>query len=238
MLDLVGAIALAALAVVTTASLVLVSPLVPATRARLLALGAVWLLLVTGLAAAGVFATVGVPAIGVAIVAPLAIAVLRATRDTPARTLALGIPLPALVLANVGRLLGALFLVLHSQGRLPATFALTAGWGDIGVALLAIPVAWLAHRGVAGWRPLTLGWNVVGFVDLVTAVTLGVGSNPRSPVRFIYEEAVPDTLATLPWALIPAFLVPLYLLTHLALFARLWTPSRPLRSRVAAHAGH
>jgi hypothetical protein len=131
--------------------------------------------------------------------------------------------------------LGAFFLVLHEHGRLPRTFALSAGWGDIAVALLAIPVAWLAHRGAPSWRSITLAWNAVAFVDLVAAVTLGIGSTPGSPVRFIYEEAVPGTIGTLPWVLIPAFLVPLYFLTHLAVFARLL---REVPARVALHAGH
>ena len=111
--------------------------------------------------------------------------------------------------------------MLHDQGRLPATFARGAGWGDIAVALLAVPVAWMAARSAPYWRPVTLVCNIVGFVDLITAVTLGVGSTAGSPIQFIVEDAVPGTIATLPWALIPTFLVPIYLLAHLALFARL-----------------
>ena len=137
--------------------------------------------------------------------------------------------------ANVGHILGAFFLVLHEHGRLPPTFAMSAGWGDIAVAVLAIPVAWLAHRRAPSWRSITLAWNVVAFVDLVAAVTLGVASTPGSPVQFIYEDAVPGTIAALPWVLIPGFLVPVYFLTHLALFARLL---REIPARVTLHAGH
>jgi hypothetical protein len=225
MIDIVGAIVLALVALATIAVLVLGSPLEPPARGRLLAVGVFWLAAVAGLGAAGVFTTFGVQAIGVAVVAPLAIALLRAPP----------IPLGLLVLASVGRILGTLFLVLHEQGRLPATFALSAGWGDIAVALLAIPVAWLAHRGAPSWRSITLAWNTLGFVDLVAAVTLGVGSAPGSPVRFIYEDAVPGTIGTLPWVLIPGFLVPLYLLTHLAVFARL---VRDAPARAVLDAGH
>ncbi len=86
--------------------------------------------------------------------------------------------------------------------------------------LLAIPVAWAAHRRTPGWPVLALAWNVFGFVDLITAVTLGIGS-ADSPLRFIWEVSATDTVTSLPWALIPGFLVPTYLLTHLAIFAQL-----------------
>lgn len=66
-----------------------------------------------------------------------------------------------------------------------------------------------------------MAWNVLGFVDLLTAVTLGVGSAPNSPVRFIFESPNSGAIGSLPWLLIPGVLVPLYLLTHVAIFAQL-----------------
>ena len=186
-----------------------------------------WLAVVTGLAAAGVFSAASrTPAIGAAVLAPVVIGVAVAGRVSALRTLALGIPLPVLVGVHVGRLLGAFFLVLLAEGRLPPTFALSAGWGDIAVAALAVPLAWAIHRRVAGWQALTLAWNSIGFLDLVTAVTLGVGSAPGSPLRFIFESPASSTMGSLPWLLIPGFLVPLYLLTHLAIFAQLFARPR------------
>ncbi len=79
----------------------------------------------------------------------------------------------------------------------------------------------MVRRRAPYWRSATLLWNAIGFIDLVAAVTLGVGSAPDSPLRFIFEESVPGTMATLPWLLIPGFLVPVYLLTHLAVFAQI-----------------
>jgi hypothetical protein len=68
---------------------------------------------------------------------------------------------------------------------------------------------------------LTLAWNLFGFVDLLTAVTLGVGSASDSPARFIFESPSSDAVGFLPWLLIPGLLVPMYLLTHLMIFAQL-----------------
>jgi hypothetical protein len=62
---------------------------------------------------------------------------------------------------------------------------------------------------------------VIGVADLIAAVTLGIGSAPGSPVRFIYESADAATLGSLPWILIPAIFVPLYLVTHLVMFMQL-----------------
>jgi hypothetical protein len=60
-----------------------------------------------------------------------------------------------------------------------------------------------------------------GAYCLLSAVTLGIGSAPNSPVRFIFERPDSGAIASLPWVLIPGILVPLYLLTHLAIFAQL-----------------
>jgi hypothetical protein len=85
-----------------------------------------------------------------------------------------------------------------ATGRLPPTFALTAGWGDIFVAATALPLAWAIHRRAAGWRPLALAWNAVAALDLVVAVSLGIGSAPDSPVRFIFESPDSGAATTLP----------------------------------------
>jgi hypothetical protein len=219
-IDVVGAIVLTVLAITGAGALILTAPLQRAQVSRLIAVAAAWLATIAVLGAAGVF-SVAVQTIGLVVVAPVVGLALAATRLPSLRAVALGTPLALLVALHVGRLLGAFFLVLHADGRLPATFARGAGWGDIAVAVLAVPVAWMVARRAPRWRPVALLWNVVAFADLVIAVTLGLGSAPDSPVRFIFEEAVPGTMAALPWVLIPGFLVPLYLLAHVAVFARL-----------------
>jgi hypothetical protein len=77
---------------------------------------------------------------------------------------------------------------------------------------------------------MTLVWNLVGIADLVTAVTLGVGS-ADSPIRFIVESPNSGAIATLPWMLIPAAFVPMYLVSHLAVFAQLRAASTNGRER-------
>ena len=224
MIDMIGAIALTGLAVANPGTLILASPLGAVAAHRLAVGAAVWLVGIAGLATAGLFAAsspVGTPAIGAAVLVPVVALTLSAARPSAIRRLALGIPLAVLVALHAGRLLGAFFVWLHAEGRLPWTFATYAGWGDVAVAAAAVPVAWAAHRRLAGWPSLVLAWNSVGLLDLLGAVILGVGSGATSPLRFIHESPDTATMGTLPWLLVPAFLVPIYILAHLAVFAQL-----------------
>jgi hypothetical protein len=223
MLDVVGGISLTALFALGCAVLIGRSPLEASARVRLAIVALLWFTGIGVLAAAGVFSAsgAGTPAIGAALLAPLAVALWAVRRSPAVRALALGIPLSVLVALHAGRFLGVFFLLLFASGRLPQTFALTAGWGDIAVAAASLPLAWAVHRRTSGWRTLTGAWNVVGFVDLVTAVTLGVGSAPGSPARFIFETQASGAMGSLPWILVPTVMVPLYMLSHIAIFARL-----------------
>ncbi|HEX8149881.1 MAG TPA: hypothetical protein VF591_22055 [Pyrinomonadaceae bacterium] len=223
MLKIIGSITLTALALVVPATLILTSPVSRAARRGFAAAFGLWLAAAAGLAALGFFSSGrgGTPAIGAAVLVPVLLASLLAAWSPVVRAFASGVPLVPLVASNVGRLLGAFFLFLYGDGFLPPTFALTAGWGDVFVGTTAALVAWAAYRRAGGWRALTLVWNAVGFLDLLAAVALGVGSAQNSPVRFIHETPNTAVMSTLPWFLIPGFLVPLYLLTHLMVFARL-----------------
>jgi hypothetical protein len=238
MIDIVGAITLAALGVGITGALVLAAPLEAHRVRRLLAVAAAWFIAVTALAGAGVFVRLGPAAIGVAVPGPITLALLNAGPGSTLRTLALGVPVSLLVALNATRVLGAFFLFLHADGRLPATFARSAGGGDIAVGLLALPVAWLASRRAPHWRTATLAWNTLALLDLLAAVTLGIGSTPDSAIRFILEDTAPGTMAMLPWFLIPGYLVPLYLLTHVAVFARLAADRSLSPSHALAHVRH
>lgn len=223
MLDIVASIALTLLAVLIPFTVISASPAGRAQWRRLGIALAGWFAVVTILGAAGFFLPEGggTPAIGLAVALPVIAGIIAFRGSAVVRALAYDVPLEWLAAVHVGRLLGVFFLLLYASGRLPPTFALTAGWGDVGVAAMALPVAWYIHRRAAGWRTATLAWNTAGLADLLLAVTLGIGSAPDSPIRFIFEVPNSGMVTSLPWLMIPAFLVPLYLLTHLAIFARL-----------------
>jgi hypothetical protein len=129
-------------------------------------------------------------------------------------------PLPVLVGVHGIRVLGVSFLILQAGNRLPAPFALEAGWGDIIAGIAAVPVAWLVYRQAQGWRLALTAWNFFGLADLIAAVSLGVLSTP-GPLRRIFAEPGAGLMTSLPWLLIPGFLVPLLITIHLAIFYRL-----------------
>jgi len=81
-------------------------------------------------------------------------------------------------------------------------------------------VAWLAYRRTANSRPIVWIWNLIGLVDLIAAVGLGVIFSP-GPQRLIFAEPSSAIMATLPWLLIPGFLVPLLFGIHIGIFIRL-----------------
>ncbi len=224
MLDIIAAISLAVLSVLVWGTLIEARGGSAATRIKTAAVVAAWFVILVSLGALGVFSATGgsrIAAIAAAVLAPIALAIVAAATSPAVRWAALGIPPATLVAIHAGRLLGVFFLLLLAAGRLPPTFAHSAGWGDVLVGLTAGPLAWMIQRRRAGWRRAALVWNTLGALDLVAAVTLGIGSAPDSPLRFIFEPGSTVTLGTLPWLLVPGFLVPLYFTTHVALFARL-----------------
>jgi len=124
------------------------------------------------------------------------------------------VPLDALVSLHTTRLVaGASFLVLHAQGRLPWAFAVPGGWGDIAVALGALVLLVLHRIG----RPAPNGayalWNVLGMLDILGVVASAMRSA-------LVDPASMRPLVELPLSLLPSFLVPLIIFTHLVLLVR------------------
>lgn len=120
--------------------------------------------------------------------------------------------LRVLVLLHVTRLVGIYLLVLHQQGDLPQAFAVPGGLGAIVVAVMALPVA-LAPLADATRRRAIVIWNVFGGVELLLMLF--------SIVRIALSDPTDlRALTRLPLSLLPTFLLPLLLATHVILYAR------------------
>lgn len=120
--------------------------------------------------------------------------------------------LRALVLLHVTRFIGIYFLVLFQRGELPRAFAIPAGVGDIIVATMALPVVFAPLPDAARLRAIVI-WNVVGFVDLVLVVVSAARIALSAPLEL-------RALTHLPLSLLPTFLVPLLIATHVIIFLR------------------
>jgi hypothetical protein len=233
MFDLLSTVELTASAALVVAAFAVAFGPDTRTRLRLTAALAAWFVVVVVLAATQALhyeTGPGAPALGLAVVLPIGLLAIALLRIPTLRTGLDQAPLVLLTAVHAVRILGVSFVLLYDDGRLPAPFAPVAGWGDIAIGLTALPVAWLvASRGPA-WRPVLLTWNALGLADLATAVTLGVLSTP-GPLHLIRNEPATGLMATLPWLIIPAFLVPLLVTTHLAIFYRLAYAGSPVVSK-------
>jgi hypothetical protein len=231
MLDVLGGVELTVAAAIMVAALSVVMGNETAGRIGRAAALAGWFAVVVTLAATGALYDrhgVGAAGLGLAVALPVVLMWLALMRVPSLREGLDRAPLEVLVGVHVVRVLGVSFLVLWAGGRLPAPFAPAAGWGDIVAGLAAVPVAWLAYRKARGWRAAMIAWNLFGLADLVAAVSLGVLSSP-GPLRRIFTEPGTGLMSTLPWLLIPGFLVPLLATTHLAIFYRLTSRARVTR---------
>jgi hypothetical protein len=197
----------------------------------LVALGA-WFALVLAIGATGALspAAGGPPALGLAVVLPI-VALVWAYFGLPSmRTAMAAMPLPGLIALHAIRLLGFTFIVLYSEGRLPAPFAPSAGWGDVFIGATALPLAWAVTQFGARLRPLALLWNALGVADLVIALTLGPLSAP-GPLQVFVGPPDSSPMTTLPWLIIPAFLVPCLMFLHVVIFTRIAGGKADVRSR-------
>jgi hypothetical protein len=121
--------------------------------------------------------------------------------------------LRALVLLHVTRFVGYYFLILYDRGELPYAFAVPGGWGDIVVAGLALFVSLLPMAEYIRRRAITI-WNVIGFVDILLVVIAAARLGLQDGVQL-------RALTVLPLSLLPTFLVPMIIASHVVIFLRL-----------------
>lgn len=107
-----------------------------------------------------------------------------------------------LVAIQTWRILGIAFIWGVSVGLLHPAFGIPAGIGDILVGVTAIPLAYFLKKGFSWSKYALVVWSVVGIVDLVNAVSLGL----------ITSEFGISTMTTFPWILVPVVAVPLALI--------------------------
>ncbi|MGH4026334.1 MAG: hypothetical protein ACRDRV_17305 [Pseudonocardiaceae bacterium] len=202
-------------------------PVRPRSWAPLVLVGVAWLVAAYLAGLAGVFDPSGTePPVAIGLAAGLPVVLVGAALlvSRRFRSWAESLDLALLTSLQAWRVGGFVFLVLYATGSLPGGFALPAGLGDLAVALSAPFVAGylVTHRGSTA-RRFYLGWTVLGIVDLLAAVTLGV-LNAAGPSGILSDGVVTtDQVAQLPLSLIPTFGVPFLLAVHLLSLARLRT---------------
>ena len=224
MLDLIGTMTLTAAIVVNLNAFITMMPLSPVQKLTTVTIAGLWIGLAIALAGTGIYASTAapVPMVGVMLVLPLIAIGAAAALSAPVREALLALPVPLLIGLNSLRILAGGFLVLLAvQGRLSGPFPQDAGWGDIVVGVTALPLAFVVARSFSANRVALLAWNILGTLDLVTAIALGITSAPGSPLQIFGGSIGSMAMGSLPWSNIPTLLVPFYLVTHGIIFAQL-----------------
>ena len=180
---------------------------------------AVWFLLALGGSLLGVFDSGPRPPLLLALAAVVPVAAFVACYLTSARfrEFVLSLDVRALTLAQTMRVIGIVFVILYFLGALPGVFALPAGWGDFAIGITAPVVAWYWKRPFP--KRTFIVWNVLGSLDPVDAMTLGVLAS-ASPVGILGGDVTTRLMGEFPLSLIPTFFVPLLLIFHLICFIR------------------
>jgi len=170
-----------------------------------------WLCFAVGLA--GWFQNASALAVAATVWTLTALVFLACWRVRTIRVCVLNIDLRWLVVLHVTRLFaGAYFLVLCQRRQLPCAFATPAGWGDIVIGVLAVALVSSMHTQFA--ETVLLSWNTLGLIDIVFVVlsALRVGLKDWQSMHALRE---------LPLSLLPTFLVPLIIASHVLIFVRL-----------------
>lgn len=164
-------------------------------------------------------------AVALAASIPLVVFILWFAASKSFRQFTLGLNPRILTLAHSWRIVGIVFVLFEASGKLPAIFALPAGYGDIFIGITAPLVA--LKLAEPRWRGAFILWQILGITDLVVAVSLGTTARLLSPGA---PTMLP--LTVLPLSLVPTFLVPLFAIIHAICIAqaRTWATAAEVRS--------
>jgi hypothetical protein len=133
--------------------------------------------------------------LGLAVVVPMALFGLWFAASRGFREFVLSLNPVALTIVQTWRIGGITFVVLAGFHLLPAVFALPAGLGDFAIGVTAPLVAFYLAQGHRKNRFIL--WNILGAIDLVNAVTLGVLASP-TPAGILRPAVSTEAMTVLP----------------------------------------
>jgi hypothetical protein len=186
-------------------------PIRPNARPFLL-IGLVWFAIALGLGASGRLQLLRPPAPQLVLAGLTALLIASGVLSGTFRSWLGSLRLRRIVALHLTRFVGAYFLVLYGRGELPYLFAVPGGWGDIAIASGALLLVLLvpALEQHSGWLLL---WNLLGLADILFVAA--------TAARLAFADpASMSALQRLPLSLLPTFLVPLIIASHLLIFWR------------------
>lgn len=118
------------------------------------------------------------------------------------------------------RVLGISMAIQALRNALPMVFGLPSGFGDLFIGVTALLAAASWSSGTRAGKAVLVLWNVLGLLDLIIAVSMGVLA--------LVTQSGPVTMAPMrlfPLSLVPGFGVPLAFILHVTGLAQLWSLS-------------
>jgi hypothetical protein len=148
------------------------------------------------------------------------------------RDFVLGADLRFVTAMQAWRWAGGQFFWLYAWGVLPGLFAFPAGFGDMAIGVTApwIVLGLVRNPLFAASRRYVI-WNILGIVDFVVAVSMGVLASGLFPgINGLTGNLTTSAMNRLPLVLIPAFVVPFFTMLHLTALFQAWQLARTRRS--------
>lgn len=129
------------------------------------------------------------------------------------RAFILGADLRLVSAIQAWRWAGIGFLSLYAHGVLPGLFAFPAGLGDMAIGVTApwMVLGLVRQPAFAAGRRYVM-WNILGIADLVVAVSMGTVCSGF--IHGLNLNVTTSAMAQLPLILIPAYMVPLFIMLH------------------------
>ncbi|WP_299686524.1 hypothetical protein [uncultured Tateyamaria sp.] len=128
------------------------------------------------------------------------------------RRITMATPLAAIAAFQIPRIMGGVFLIGWLGGSIPAEFALPAGLGDIWAGIAGWQASKALANGAPNARKLLMRANIIGILDFVFAVALGIMTSEG--FAHLLSHDAPNIVNDHPLALFPAFFVPIFLGFH------------------------
>jgi hypothetical protein len=179
---------------------------------RLVIIGLVtWFGFAFALGISGKFRDASAPLVAATVWTLTALALLACWKSSTVRVWVMNVDPRWLVAVHLTRFVGIYFLVLAGRGALPSGFARPAGLGDIAIAASALVILLIPQLLTA--TKVLLVWNVLGLVDILFVAFAALGFGLRD-----LQSMAP--LRELLLSLLPTYIVPLILVSHAMIFAR------------------
>lgn len=138
------------------------------------------------------------------------------------REFILGADIRLVAAIQAWRWAGLGFLTLYAKGILPALFAFPAGLGDMAIGFTApwIVLRLIRDPAFAAGRRFRV-WNILGIVDFIVAFSTATLSSGFFPgITRLVGGVTTSSMARLPLILIPAYMVPFFIMLHFTALAQ------------------